>query len=699
MKFRHPHSILFLIALVCVAHPCLFAQRSMVQEMVNAVSPDNLMNTVKALQAFGTRYEYSPQQEKAADYLVAEFTRLGLNVQSDWYNAGTYTFADGVCAGRDTVFLAGGNILASFDRGFSWTSQKAGSFYGLAFVNSHTGWAVGASGAISKTTNSGTTWVSQSSGVAKTLYCVAFANESLGLVVGASGTIVRTSDGGSTWASVSSGTQSTLQSIKVVDMHSVWICGYDGVILHSTDGGLTWSAQTSGTTSSIYSIDFIDSRTGWAVGFGPVVLKTTDGGVTWPSAEIPAGLWASNKPVAVCFGDTLHGWIAESFGGLLKTTDGGRSWTSSDVRQSYYARPFFKKMTLTDKSNLAFVGLNCTVFISTDAGSTWAYRGDNFPASYYHRTRNVVASLPGSKTPEQECIIVAHYDAVSDNPSVSAPGADNNASGISAVMEAARICRDYRFESTIKFVCMSMEEEGTFGSAHYASEATSQARDIVGVINGDMIGYPVTGDTTRLVAVSPAIHNRLADSVIVYNDRYHIAAQISSCEDPDGQSDHGPFAVAGYDAISMMEATPDEINTLDPYIFTTSDTWDKLHPGLLRRGAQVELAAVTELARPVAKVTEVSSASQIPRSFSLRQNYPNPFNPATTIAFALPSESHVRLEVYGLLGNLVSVLVEDRLAAGYHSVQFNASSLPSGVYFYRITAGAYSDTKSLLLIK
>ncbi len=86
-------------------------------------------------------------------------------------------------------------------------------------------------------------------------------------------------------------------------------------------------------------------------------------------------------------------------------------------------------------------------------------------------------------------------------------------------------------------------------------------------------------------------------------------------------------------------------------------------------------------------------------SFKLEQNYPNPFNPTTTIKYSVPKSSFVTLKVYDLLGNEISTLVNGEKSAGYYHVQFNASNLASGVYFYRLTAGDKAEVKKLLLAK
>lgn len=89
----------------------------------------------------------------------------------------------------------------------------------------------------------------------------------------------------------------------------------------------------------------------------------------------------------------------------------------------------------------------------------------------------------------------------------------------------------------------------------------------------------------------------------------------------------------------------------------------------------------------------------IPTEFSLSQNYPNPFNPVTKISFSIPDNSYTRLTVYDISGKLAAELVNGVLEAGSYNIDFNASQLASGTYFYRIDAGSFTDVKKMILIK
>ena len=91
--------------------------------------------------------------------------------------------------------------------------------------------------------------------------------------------------------------------------------------------------------------------------------------------------------------------------------------------------------------------------------------------------------------------------------------------------------------------------------------------------------------------------------------------------------------------------------------------------------------------------------NSLPTEYGLDQNYPNPFNPSTEIRYQLPENSRVKLQVFDILGNLVTTLVDQQMQAGYHSVVWNANRFASGVYFYTLRSGPYVSTKKLMLLK
>jgi probable HAF family extracellular repeat protein len=98
-------------------------------------------------------------------------------------------------------------------------------------------------------------------------------------------------------------------------------------------------------------------------------------------------------------------------------------------------------------------------------------------------------------------------------------------------------------------------------------------------------------------------------------------------------------------------------------------------------------------------INSIDELSGYPSDFVLNQNYPNPFNPLTTISFSIPKEEFVSLKVFNSLGEEVTELVNETKPAGNYSLSYNANSLPSGIYFYKISAGSFSKTRKMILLK
>lgn len=106
-------------------------------------------------------------------------------------------------------------------------------------------------------------------------------------------------------------------------------------------------------------------------------------------------------------------------------------------------------------------------------------------------------------------------------------------------------------------------------------------------------------------------------------------------------------------------------------------------------------------------ITSIEDEDKMPKECALSQNYPNPFNPVTTIKYQLPKDVKVSLTIYNLNGQLVETLISEHQEAGYYTVQWDASNVGSGVYFYRINAGdpssgsgrVFTDVKKCIVIK
>src|SRR5690554_1432358 len=119
------------------------------------------------------------------------------------------------------------------------------------------------------------------------------------------------------------------------------------------------------------------------------------------------------------------------------------------------------------------------------------------------------------------------------------------------------------------------------------------------------------------------------------------------------------------------------------------------HLGSLVTGQKRTLIAIRDT------VTSVSGNEEMIKSFKLEQNYPNPFNASTVIKYSIPNGSPVvvKLIIYDILGNEIATLVNNEQFPGEYEVRFNPSNISSGIYFYKLTAGNYTDIKKLMLLK
>ena len=141
---------------------------------------------------------------------------------------------------------------------------------------------------------------------------------------------------------------------------------------------------------------------------------------------------------------------------------------------------------------------------------------------------------------------------------------------------------------------------------------------------------------------------------------------------------------------SSWNAPIDESDTVYSYVITVPGTYDYVctfHAGMGMTGSFT------------ASTTGIRNLAETAQTFSLSQNYPNPFNPVTSIRFSLPEISNVRLSVFDISGREVKNLLNGKLNAGTYEYNFNAEGISSGVYFYRIDAGKYSEIKRMVLLK
>jgi len=225
--------------------------------------------------------------------------------------------------------------------------------------------------------------------------------------------------------------------------------------------------------------------------------------------------------------------------------------------------------------------------------------------------RNVIADLPGQSYPEQVAIICAHYDSTSDQRWTLAPGADDNASGTAAVMEAARILKNYPLDFTVRFILFSAEEQGLVGSQYYVQDKLNPEETILGVINLDMIAY-ADQRPEDLDVIGNVASSWLADLTVNMTQVYGVAPAKKIIDYSFIYSDHASFWNKNIAAICAIE---DE-NVPNPYYHKTSDTVDTLNFEFFQSSSRGTLVTLADLAQPIRPGYPPS-----PKQFSLSLSY------------------------------------------------------------------------------
>lgn len=309
------------------------------------------------------------------------------------------------------------------------------------------------------------------------------------------------------------------------------------------------------------------------------------------------------------------------------------------------------------------------------------------------RGRNVYALQTGVDHPGQMYIICAHYDDMPRGP--VAPGADDNASGTATVIEAARILTKYQTSYSILYALWDREEQGLLGSAAYSNLASALGDSILGVINLDMIAWDSNDDMIMDIHTSSTGNSlELSDTVRFVNTTYNIGLTPVVKNPGSTASDHASFWANNYGAILLIESFAD----FNLYYHKTSDLLSAFNNTFFYKMSKLALGTIAVLTG-VHDATDVAIAEGTVSNYSLSQNYPNPFNPVTTIDYQLLSLTPVTLEVFDMLGRRVAILIDDIQPAGKHTATWNASDYSSGMYFYRLRAGEFSQMKIMALIK
>jgi photosystem II stability/assembly factor-like uncharacterized protein len=483
---------------------------------------------------------------------------------------------------------------------------------------------------------------------------------------------VRTTDGGDNWtvSTVTGAAGLECSSISALDINTAWIAMNDpsnvtsGGIFKTSNGGSNWVRDTTafqGTGGHPNVIQFFDADNGLCVG-NPrggywEIYTTTNGGSNWvrvPSANIPAplagelGIEHSNVNTA-----GNYFWFQTLKNSLYRTTDLGYTWTVAyNVTGGPSQLGFGFAFKDSQNGLAADFYPNSVISSSSDGGETWE------PMVPFPPGLDTISSLfiVYRKTPIGSYVITSQTDLGGNS---MMPGtAYSDSDGIS----------------------WSQISNISLGPAAFSDCNTGWA----GGVN-DLIYKWVTDSLSCEVPVELTSFN---SSVIGNNIQlsWQTVTEINN---------NGFEIYRNGNKIAFVDGKGTTTENQE-YSFVDKHLQSGIYNYRLN---QIDFDGTQEV------VGELTVNLTLPEHFALEQNYPNPFNPSTTIKYSISSSEFVTLKIYDVLGNEVATLVSEEKPAGSYEVEFNAVgtsrdlSLTSGVYFYKLQAGSYTQTKKLILMK
>ncbi|MBL8016649.1 MAG: T9SS type A sorting domain-containing protein, partial [Ignavibacteria bacterium] len=546
----------------------------------------------------------------------------------------------------------------STDKGASWItafSSDSLEFFSSFTVNSQTVFAMSMSMNnfyIVKTTDGGDTWSIQKCNDIEPfglwLNQCTFINSLTGYAAGTQyaspgyiGRIFKTTNGGQNWTYTQLA-DSTISLAGVwANNNRVYTVGQGGYIARSLNSGNSFSRSfRTLTLQNINDVSFVNSNTGIVVCGAGEIYKTSNGGINWFRQYIDSAFSLTGCKMV----DASTGYI-NSAARVYKTTNGGLNWLKILIVNS----ASWSDIDAPSANYCVVTGGCPNAFVSTsDGGMTW---------------EGVSTALSCNSGPIQ--VDVTQYSGVSmPSPGLIAMIGSTNYPHAGSVPKAF-LKRGSGLLSTIFIGELQTPQMTTIDfydslTGFYSGNYRLRRKTTDGGLNWTDYGENLPGYAALELV-------RFASSSVLYGE----GGNIKSTDGGQTWIDI-PFIT---EEISDMDCVNENI------VFSVGS-----------HGKIVKL-------NNSGVVGTVNVGNNIPGRFSLGQNFPNPFNPVTGIRVDVPSKSNVKLIVYDVIGKEVMRLLDKEVEAGIHTVHFDGINLPSGVYFYRLQAGDFSETKKMILVK
>ncbi len=501
---------------------------------------------------------------------------------------------------------------------------------------------------------------------------IAVASDNVVWAVCTAGRVYLTEDGGISWSLRNTGLPGTdLYGVSAIDNMNCWIGTGSGAIYRTSDGGNSWTQQISISGSFINGIHMFDMNNGVFTGdpTGNNVpyqnRYTTDGGTTWTLAPnspigtnefgvINAWDWIDQNTFWIGSANTLSGATSAKI--FYTTTGFPGTWNFTAVpglggTQGLY----YQAIAFTDAMH-GMAGSNGNNIMKTsDGGVTWQ-----------------PANLPGGIT----TFAAINFSGLKDG-SNTIRLIITDASAIYYVFKTTDFGTTYEAE-TIPAAAGNGLQHMVFLNANlgYAGGNAGVFLKYVGIVPVELTSFTAN-------AASGSIVLNWNTATETNNRGFEIERRIINGDD------EGTWSLIGFKQGKGTTTEPQE------YSFT-DDISSIRATAVAYRLKQMDFDGRSDYS------DEVMVKDLIPMQYSLSQNFPNPFNPSTVIDYAVPENAFVSIKVYNSLGQEVSTLVNENKQAGTYRVNFNASGLPSGVYYYILRAGSNNEfvkTNKMILLK
>ncbi len=629
----------------------------------------------------------------------------GLYLSTD--NASSWTAVDSGLTTKWVTALAvvGTNIFAgtrdagvfrSTDNGSSWHEANSGlsNLYinCLATVGTDlfTGGQAEGGGGIFRSTDNGSTWTpaSMDVGVVQALLAVPDGAGGTNLLAGMNSQgIFLSTDKGSSWVDLNTSFTRLVWALAVSPSASGLnlFAGTSAGVALSTDKGSHWTLINDGINACYITCLMKSDSDLFAGTGGSGVFLSTDNGASW---NLPGGDSPVNSSIVSALGKAGPNLVVGTLGiGDYVSTDNGSTWTTILPGLTGYT---FATFPSPDGSGMSlFAGTQAGVSVSTDNGLHWVNPSDRLTDS--SGVYMLVVSLA-----EIDTTLFAGTLSNSGDGGSLLRSTDNGASWTEsntglpyAEVEALAVCNGSLFAGTwAKGIYVSTDKGSTWTQSGLP-DIDVPALLVAGTnIFAGTWGHGVflsTDNGSSWSSVDSLLTNNYVSSLAI-NGGYLFIGTVGS-----------------YNGFGTLSSTNNAFESGNGIYSASTLKKAKLVVGR-RNSAPPENNSNwtgTVWRRPLSEmITPVKDKhDNMPASIALDQNYPNPFNPTTTISYQLSAVSNVTLKIFDVLGREVETLVSGRQTAGVHTVTFDAGNLSSGVYFYRLEAGAYHDTKKLLILK